>query len=153
MDLIDAATAAGNEAADRVGLILEDVTVDGRGKNRVAIVTVDAHGDHTASVDIDLISSVARDISAALDERDVAGGPYTLEVSTPGIDRPLTLPRHFARARTRTVRVELLDHSIVRGVLRHNDDRTITVESDEGQTEVLMADIASARVEIAMGRA
>ena len=84
------------------GLDLESVRVGRAGRRRLLRVVVDADG----GVDLDNIALVSREASARLDDTGAMGeAPYTLEVSSPGVDRPLTQPRHWRRAVGRLVRV------------------------------------------------
>ncbi|MCX4094255.1 ribosome maturation factor RimP [Nocardia sp. alder85J] len=88
---------------ERRGLDLEGVTIVAAGPARVQ-VTVDSD----EGVDLDAIAELSSDISTALDDAgDFGETPYLLEVTTPGVDRPLTAPRHWRRARGRKVRVAL----------------------------------------------
>lgn len=89
------------------GLVLEDVVVSTVGRRRLVRVVVDLTDDEVGAVDLDRVAAVSRDVGEALDTTDVIGpGAYSLEVTTPGVDRPLTERRHWLRARTRLVRVE-----------------------------------------------
>src|SRR3954451_21966512 len=84
------------------GYDLEDVSVTAAGRRSVVRVIVDRDG----GVDLDAVAEVSRALSAGLDESDVMGeAPYVLEVSSPGVDRALTEPRHWRRAIGRRVRV------------------------------------------------
>jgi len=84
------------------GMDLESVRVGSAGRRRLLRVIVDADG----GVSLDGIALVSREVSARLDATGAMGeAPYTLEVSSPGVDRPLTLPRHWRRAVGRLVRV------------------------------------------------
>lgn len=90
------------------GYDLEDVSVQVVGRRSVVRLVVDAE----SGVDLDAVAEVSRAVSAALDGADAElGGPlagaYVLEVSSPGVDRPLTEPRHWRRALNRLVRVEV----------------------------------------------
>lgn len=88
-------------AAD-AGLDLEDLTVAPSGKHRLLRVVVDRDGGVTA----DETCELSRRLSAVLDASDPMGaGSYTLEVTSPGVDRPLTEKRHWRRAVGRLVRV------------------------------------------------
>jgi ribosome maturation factor RimP len=83
-----------------MGMDLEGVRVTSAGRRRLLRITVDADG----GVSLDDIAEVSRDLSAALDDSAVMGDrPYTLEVSSPGVDRPLTERRHWRRAIGRLV--------------------------------------------------
>ena len=86
------------------GMDLESVRVGSAGRRRLLRVVVDADG----GVSLDDIALVSREVSARLDATGAMGeAPYTLEVSSPGVDRPLTAPRHWRRAVGRLVRVPL----------------------------------------------
>jgi ribosome maturation factor RimP len=61
-------------------------------------------------LELDRLSDVSKAVSSVLDTRDdLLAGPYTLEVTSPGVDRPLTQPRHWRRAKLRLVRVRPRD--------------------------------------------
>jgi ribosome maturation factor RimP len=84
------------------GLELESVRVGRAGRRSLLRVVVDAD----QGVSLDDIALVSRVVAAEVDASDAMGsGPYTLEVSSPGVDRPLTEPRHWRRASGRLVRV------------------------------------------------
>ena len=90
------------------GMDLENVRVTAAGRRRLLRVVVDADG----GVSLDDIAQISRDVSAELDATAAMGeAPYTLEVSSPGVDRPLTEPRHWRRATGRLVRVPLASRS------------------------------------------
>lgn len=108
-------------AVERTGLVLEDVAVVGTGPRTVVRVTVDLTEDDEAELDLDRVALVHQAVSDALDEADVPSGPYTLEVSSPGVARPLTQRRHYVRALGRSVRLRLDDGSEVVGRLDRVD--------------------------------
>jgi ribosome maturation factor RimP len=86
------------------GLDLENVRITAVGRRRLLKVVVDGDG----GVTLDAITEVSRALSAELDASGAMGeAPYTLEVSSPGAERPLTEPRHWRRAAGRLVRVPL----------------------------------------------
>ena len=86
------------------GFDLEEIDVRPAGRRSLVRVVVDSD----TGVGLDDIATLSRRIAAGLDLRDeVLGGPYTLEVTSPGVDRPLTAPRHWRRARGRLVRVKV----------------------------------------------
>lgn len=90
--------------AAAAGMDLESVRMTVAGRRRLLRVVVDS--DH--GVSLDDAADVSRDVSTVLDASNVLGDvPYTLEVSSPGVDRPLTEPRHWRRARGRLVRVKV----------------------------------------------
>ena len=95
------------------GMDLEAVRVSAAGRRRLLRVVVDSD----RGVSLDDAADVSRELSAALDAVAVMGDfPYTLEVSSPGVDRPLTDPRHWHRAAGRLVQVTVTDSSGARPV-------------------------------------
>ncbi|RCV53078.1 ribosome maturation factor RimP [Marinitenerispora sediminis] len=131
------------------GLDLEAVDVTPAGKRRVLRVVVDSDD----GVDLDSVGAVSQRISSALDESEVMGGaPYVLEVTSPGVDRPLTQPRHWRRARGRLVRAALVDGTEVQGRVTHADDDGVTVDID-GQSRVYgYSDLGRGKVQVEFRR-
>ena len=110
-----------------LGLDLEDLDVQASGRRRRVSVVIDRDG----GVDLDGIAAVSRAVSDALDASDAMGDdPYTLEVTSPGIDRPLTLPRHWRRNIGRRVRVHLANGSTLEGRVREVDDDGVLLTVD-----------------------
>lgn len=104
----DAVREALSSPLGGLGLLLEDVTVTPAGRRRVLRVVVDAVDVEAPSLSLDEVAEASRTVSEVLDSSDVMGEqPYVLEVSTPGVDRDLVEPRHFARNVGRLVRVSL----------------------------------------------
>jgi ribosome maturation factor RimP len=88
-----------------MGMDLEDVRITSAGRRRLLRIVVDADG----GVSLDDIALVSRELSATLDRAAAMGEvSYTLEVSSPGVDRPLTEPKHWRRAVGRVVTAPLL---------------------------------------------
>lgn len=111
------------------GLELEDVVVS-RAAGRAAVrVVVDLTEDDPGPLDLDRLAEVSERVSAALESRDT--GAYTLEVSSPGTSRPLTLRRHFVHAVGRWVVVTCTDGRVVSGrlvdVQRSGDDGVLVL--------------------------
>ncbi|XKH54715.1 ribosome assembly cofactor RimP [Citricoccus nitrophenolicus] len=99
-------------AVESTGLHFEAATVEGEPGQLILKVIVD-HADGTAGLDLDEVAEVAQAISTALDAAgsdlpELGAEPYQLEVSSPGVDRPLTEPRHWRRNVGRLVSVEVL---------------------------------------------
>lgn len=106
--------------------------------------------DRPGGVDIDTLTELSRKISAALDEEDPLPGRYVLEVSSPGLERPLRTPRHFAAAIGSAVRIRTFDDldgtRRVAGTILDAGDESLTVECDDGETRaVRYTDIERAR--------
>ena len=132
-----------------MGLDVEAVDVTPAGKRRVLRVAVDRDG----GVTLDDVADATREISRVLDESDVMGEmPYTLEVTSRGVDRPLTLSRHWRRNTDRLVKATLNDGDSVTGRVVASDDTTVTLDVDGAQREVAYADIAKALVQIEFNR-
>jgi ribosome maturation factor RimP len=97
----------------RAGYEIDDVVVDVR--TSPARIQVIADGD--TPLNLDAVAELSRSASALLDDLDAGQAPYLLEVSSPGVDRPLTAEKHFRRARGRRVELSLADGSTVTGRL------------------------------------
>lgn len=116
-------------------LVVEDVSVMPAGKRRLVRVLVDralaADAEETAVIpplDLDHVADVTRVISERLDETDAMGEQaYVLEVSSPGIDHPLTLARHFRRNVGRLVEVTVPEQTPVTGRITRADDAGFTI--------------------------
>lgn len=131
------------------GLDLEDVEVAGAGRRRIVRVLVDKDGGIT----LDDIADTTTEVSAVLDASDVLGeNPYTLEVTSPGVDRPLTHPRHWRRNAERLVKVDLTDGTRVSGRIRDVHDDAATLDVDGSERTVAFAGVAKATVEIEFNR-
>ena len=132
-----------------MGLDVEAVEVTPAGKRRVLRVAVDKDG----GVTLDDVADATREVSRVLDDSDVMGEmPYTLEVTSRGVDRPLTLPRHWRRNEDRLVKATLADGSEVTGRITGSDDTAVTLDVDGKQRAVAYADIAKALVQIEFNR-
>jgi ribosome maturation factor RimP len=107
-------------AVRAAGYDLEQVTVSPAGRRRVVTVVVDADG----GVSLDDIADASKAVSGVLDEHDdlLGGAPYVLEVTSPGVDRPLTEPRHWRRAAGRLVKVPVGGRTLEARVLGADDD-------------------------------
>ena len=140
-------------AVSDLGFYLEDVHIATPGNHRIVTCIVD--GD--ASLNLDQVTSVSRVISELLDEAAFMGEtPFTLEVTSPGVDRPLTQPRHFAKNVDRLLKIIKLDGSDVTGRILSNTDHDVTlsvsVKKESTEQTVLLSDIKRAVVEIEFNR-
>jgi ribosome maturation factor RimP len=132
-----------------LGLDVEAVELTAAGKRSVLRVAVD--GDN--GVTLDDIADATGTISEVLDASDVMGEQaYTLEVTSRGVDRPLTLPRHWRRNVSRLVKVTTTDGETVTGRILESDDDAVTLEVDGTQREVGYADVAKALVQVEFNR-
>lgn len=145
-------------------LFLEDVSVHIAGTHRTVSVVVDLDEDETGSVGLDRIADISRELSAVMDsDPHDDGRPYDLEISSPGVGRPLTEPRHWRRARGRMVKVDLAAGDSTLGRLLSVDDDGITIRPElpvkkgmkpkHGEPERIgFADIRRGHVEIEFSR-
>jgi ribosome maturation factor RimP len=122
------------------GLDLVDVTFGRESGRRILRVTVDREG----GVDLDTISQISQKVSRRLDLEGFEPGPYALEVSTPGIERPLRRPQDFRRAVGERVQVRTEDGVLV-GELRAAEDEAIRIAAAEGERLLSLAEIAAAK--------
>jgi ribosome maturation factor RimP len=136
-------TAAGYE--------LEDVAVTPAGRRNLVRVTVDADG----GIDLDAVAEVTRAVSDALDAQAPGGpafsGPYVLEVSSPGVDRPLTEPRHWRRNLHRLVTVPV-DGAPVTGRVTAVHDGGVTLEVNGTTREAPWSSLGAGRVQVEFNR-
>ena len=137
------------------GYDLEDVVVTAAGRRSLVRVTVDADG----GIDLDAVAVVSRRVSDALDAdaEDVSSpralaGAYVLEVSSPGVDRPLTEPRHWRRAAGRLVRVDIGGDPVVGRVLSA-DDAGVTLDVDGDERAARWSELGRGRVQVEFSRA
>ncbi len=140
-------------ALQQAGYFLEDVNVVSPGNHRIVTVIVDGE----SALNLDQVTVASKLVSELVDEASFMGEtPFTLEVTSPGIDRPLTLPRHFAKNVTRLLKVTKSDGSVVTGRITSNTelDVTLTVTEKKESKEVVVAlsDIKRAVVEIEFNR-
>jgi ribosome maturation factor RimP len=130
-------------------LDVEAVELTPAGKRRVLRVAVDKDG----GVTLDDVADATREISRVLDDSDVMGEmPYTLEVTSRGVDRPLTLPRHWRRNQDRLVKATLADGTILTGRIVSSGETSATLDVDGTRHEVAYADVAKALVQIEFNR-
>lgn len=143
-----------SDALSQSGLLLEDVTITPAGNRRVLRVVLDAVDVTAPSLSLDDVADASRAVSQALDDTDVMGqAPYVLEVTTPGVDRPLVEQRHFARNTGRLVLVTLVDGSSVEGRVQSAGDRLVlTVQGQKkgmtGTRELSWAEVARGAVQV-----
>jgi ribosome maturation factor RimP len=133
------------------GYDLEDLTVVQAGRRSLVRVVVDGDG----GVSLDDVAAVSREISAVLDddaaESAVGRAPYTLEVTSPGVDRPLTLPRHWRRNAGRLVTTTVRGTATTGRIVSASGD-SVTLDVDGTSVECGYAELAAGRVQIEFAR-
>ena len=141
----DAVRAAAEPVLSSLGLELVDVEVVGSGRARTLRLTIDRDG----GIDLDTLAGANRPVSDALDALDALTGRYNLELSSPGLERPLRRPADFRRFVGTTVSVK--SHDPVDGARRHRgllveaDDSGIGLKVDDEHRRFTYDAIASAR--------
>ncbi|MFB6722707.1 ribosome maturation factor RimP [Kribbella sp. NPDC056345] len=131
------------------GCDLEETSIIPVGKQRILRVLVDRDG----GINLDDVAEVTRALSKALDERDIMGqSRYTLEVSSPGVDRPLTLPRHWRRNITRLVAVTLVNGQKLTGRIKTASDEAAELDVKGKLRSVAYGDVEKAKVQIEFNR-
>ncbi len=133
-----------------LGLDLEAVELSSGGRRRLLRVAVDADG----GVGIDDIADVTRALSVVLDADDSVMGPapYTLEVTSRGVDRPLTEPRHWRRNAERLVRVRLVEGDVIEGRIGPSDDTGVDISTRSADRRIDYADIESAIIQAELNK-
>jgi ribosome maturation factor RimP len=130
------------------GVDLETVTVSRAGARSVVRVVIDRDG----GLDLDAVAEVSQSINAALDADEdlIRGGAFVLEVTTPGVDRPLTEPRHWRRASGRLVKVTRKSGgSFTARLVQVSESAAVLVEPDSGATtEMSYDDVSRAVVQV-----
>jgi ribosome maturation factor RimP len=135
----------------RAGYEIEDVVIDaGARPPRISVI---ADGDEP--LDLDTIATLSRSASALLDGSHLVDGirdRYVLEVSSPGVERPLTSEKHFRRARGRKVELALSDGSRLTGRIGETRDRAVALVIRAGRDwavrEIPLAEIVKAVVQV-----
>jgi ribosome maturation factor RimP len=143
------------ELADRVagghGVEVLELDLRGQGRGRVLKVVLDAE----EPVEADVVELVSKDLSRALDEADPVAGSYTLEVSTPGLSRPLHTRRDFRRQRGHEVSIVRATApegdadpatSSVQGTVVDADDEAVVLEVDGEQVMVPLSEVVRGKV-------
>lgn len=132
------------------GLDLEAVELTPAGKRRVLRVVVDSDN----GVDLDTVGEVSQEVDTLLESSDVMGElPYVLEVTSPGVDRPLTEPRHWRRSRGRLVQAPLAEGGEVTGRVTGADDDGVTLDVEGRPRTYSYADLGKGRVQVEFRRA
>lgn len=142
---VDAMRAIVLPVVSAAGMDLEDLVVERVGRREKVTVIVDADG----GVDLDAIAEVSTALSVTLDEQpDVTSSSYVLEVTSPGVDRPLTAPRHWRRNKDRLVAVESIDGQSFTGRVRESDEESVTLDVSGEERNVPRASIKRAIVQV-----
>jgi len=149
-ELQDELRQLASEVLDETELELVEAQVKGSGKRRVVRLFIDRPGPR--GVDLDDCQWVSQAFGARLDETELLATEYVLEVSSPGLDRPLRTADDFRRNTGRLLRVRTAEpiegRREFRGKLLGSDDRFVLLqESDEDETRIPLGEVLEARQE------
>ena len=129
----------------KAGLVLEEVQVQTPGKNRFVTIIVDSE----TGLNLDQVTDASRLIGEAMDSAPFMGEtPYTLEVTSPGVDRPLTAPRHWRKNADRLVKIVKLDGDVCKGRIASATEDEVTLDC----CTVAITDIKRATIEVEFNR-
>jgi len=136
-DISDAVTPA----LSALGFYLEDVTITSAGRRSMLTIIVD--GDTHLS--LDQVTSATKVIGEIVESiKSLGETPFTLEVTSPGLDRPLTKPRHWRKNIDRLVKIVLLDGKEIKGRIKAASELSATVD----ESEIKFSDIKRASLEV-----
>ncbi len=140
MSVIEAVVAAITPTFEGTGIYLEEVTLTG-GSPTILTVIIDSE----THLNLDQVTSVTKEISEILENLPELGEtPFTLEVSSPGIDRPLTQPRHWRKNHGRLATLVLHNGTLVKGRIGELRDTNVDIDAKA----IPLADVAAAHIEI-----
>lgn len=133
-----------------MGLDLEEIEVSRAGRRSVVRVLVDVDG----GVTLDQIADLTQEISARIDTDSAFGDQaFTLEVSSPGVERPLTLPRHWRRNIGRLVSITDGEGAKRVGRITATSETHARIDFDGSVEEIAFTDVRRARIEVEFRRA
>ena len=148
MSLVENLTELLAPVVSKAGFVLEEVKITPLGKRRLIAVIVDGLARNP---NLDEVTVVSRQVSYILDSYSLLGDqPFTLEVTTPGVDRPLTLPRHWVKNIGRLVKITCIDGTTLTGRIVSANETEVTLESVE--PAISFDQIKRAQIEIEFNR-
>ncbi len=135
---------------ENLGFDCEEIAVTPAGKRRIVRVLVDKEG----GLNLDDVAEASRLVSSILDEHEAKLGstPYTLEVSSPGVDRPLTLERHWVRNISRLVKIIFREGAPITGRIMAVSNGIVTLDVAGAMQDIPIDDVAKARIEVEFNR-
>ncbi|MBU3716171.1 MAG: ribosome maturation factor RimP [Candidatus Nanopelagicaceae bacterium] len=146
MSLVNNLTELLSPAIKSAGFVLEEVKVTPAGKRRIVAVIIDGEERNPS---LDEVTVVSRKVSDILENYSQLGDlPFTLEVTTPGVDRPLTLPRHWRKNVGRLVKITPIDGETFTSRITSANDDSVALEA----REIRFSDVKRAVIEIEFNR-
>ncbi len=148
-EIADRVEAEVNGPLSVLGLDVEAVELTPAGKRRVLRIAVDKDG----GVTMDDVADATKAIDELLETSSAMGQhPYTLEVTSRGVERPLTLPRHWRRNVDRLVKVTDVDGAVQTGRILESDEDGATIEVDANPVRIAYGEVAKALIQIEFKR-
>ena len=123
-------------------LFLVDLTVKGVSGKQLVLVVIDSE----SGLPIEMCSLISRKLLTKIEEKDLIEGTFNLEVSSPGIDKPISLPRQYKKNIGRKLEVETLDGEIFEGELKKIEEQTIALYLKERVETIFLDKIKKAKV-------
>ena len=152
MSLQDSLTELLTPAVENAGFFLEQVLISNPGNHQVLTCVIDG----PKPLNLDEVTVVSRLISELLDETELINGAFTLEVTSPGVDRPLTQRRHWEKNVSRLITMVMHDGSLLTARLTElRDIDAVFIENIKGRMKthtIVLADIKKAHVEVEFSR-
>ncbi|MEY3186175.1 MAG: hypothetical protein RIR58_911 [Actinomycetota bacterium] len=134
----------------KAGFVLEEITVTPVGKRRLVAVVIDREESNPS---LDEVTVVSKEVSAILDNYSQMGEmPFTLEVTTPGIDKPLVLPRHWRKNIGRLVKITPKQGEKYVARIKDFSDDQVTLELKNEILVLSLNDVAKAQIEVEFNR-
>jgi len=152
MSLQDSLTELLTPAVENAGFFLEQVLISNPGNHQILTCVIDG----PKPLNLDEVTVVSRIISDILDETELITGAFTLEVTSPGVDRPLTQRRHWEKNVSRLISMVMHDGSLLTGRLTElRDVDAVFIENIKGRMKthtISLADNKKAHVEVEFSR-
>ena len=152
MLLQDSLTELLTPAVENAGFFLEQVLISNPGNHQILTCVIDG----AKPLNLDEVTVASRLISDLLDETELINGAFTLEVTSPGVERPLTQRRHWEKNLSRLISMVMHDGSILTGRLSElRDVDAVFIENIKGRLKthtIVLADIKKAHVEVEFSR-
>ncbi|MGA0850597.1 MAG: ribosome maturation factor RimP [Candidatus Nanopelagicaceae bacterium] len=134
----------------KAGFVLEEITVTPVGKRRLVAVVIDREESNPS---LDEVTVVSKEVSAILDNYSQIGEvPFTLEVTTPGIDKPLVMPRHWKKNIGRLVKITPKQGEKYVARIKGYADDQVTLELKNEILVLSLSDVAKAQIEVEFNR-
>ncbi|MBF8252631.1 MAG: ribosome maturation factor RimP [Actinobacteria bacterium] len=152
MSLQDSLTELLRPAVENAGFFLEQVLISNPGNHQILTCVIDG----PKPLNLDEVTVVSRLISELLDETELISGAFTLEVTSPGVDRPLTQRRHWEKNVSRLITMVMHDGSLLTARLTElRDVDAVFIENIKGRMKthtIVLANIKKAHVEVEFSR-